>query len=83
VAELKAKGGGRRGNKPSDARFCLFMWLDRNGNGEPTQQEFSDVRVELEARAKSIIAAGRFKYAWLGAWDDAANDWEEITKYSN
>ena len=50
----------------SDGRFCLFLWLDRDGNGESSEKEYSDVRDELDARAKKVIAAGTFQVCVAG-----------------
>jgi hypothetical protein len=64
-----------------DGRFCLFLWKDRDGNGNHDNEEFSDIRAELEARARTIIAAGRFKYAWLGVLNAAGDDWDPVAEF--
>lgn len=68
-----------------DGRYCLFFWLDANGNGESDEKEYSDDRDELEQRAKQVLAAGRYKYIWMGVLNDArqgsSDPWDFLEEF--
>lgn len=67
-----------------DGRFGLDCYYAEpiDDHAKPIDTEYAEGRDELEARARILIAAGRFKYLELQRWDADAYDWEVVQTYA-
>jgi hypothetical protein len=66
-----------------DARYILFLWLDPAGEGEPDHYVEHRSEEVLQDTADKMIAAGRYKYWWLGGppYDEARGEWTFVDEY--
>jgi hypothetical protein len=72
----------RRRKKPEDYKFCLDCFLTADpDDATPAQQEGSDNRDALLARAEAIWREGRFKCLILYRLNEADDDWDEIQRW--
>ena len=64
-----------------DGLYTIFCWRMHDGEGEPDLMEFSDFQAELRERAQALLNAGRYKYVWMGRWNEIRSDWDELADF--
>jgi hypothetical protein len=65
---------------PNDGQFALDYWVSEDDDGDE-ETAYSDVVTKLEAEAKRLIRAERYKYLDLSRWNPISQDSDLIRSF--